>query len=169
VPCPRATIRRLFFPWKLGSYKVEAWNQQVNSYVATSDLKLQITVEETFDNDHRVVSHTTTSSPSFSKFTFSAADSGLHRLCFIPSGPAAGSGWFSGGGPHGMGAIKLSLDLAIGETSKIESQDKDKIESMVQRVNELNGRLLNIRREQMFQRASTSLQLELPRVLFTGS
>jgi len=68
-----------------------------------------------------------------------------------------------------MGAIKLSLDLAIGETSKIESQDKDKIESMVQRVNELNGRLLNIRREQMFQRASTSLQLELPRVLFTGS
>ena len=88
-----------------------------------------------------------------SKFTFSAADSGQHRLCFTPSGPAAISvgGWFSGAGAS-AGGVKLTVDLAIGETSKIESEDKSKIESIVGRVRELNGRLQDIRREQVFQR-----------------
>ena len=51
-----------------------------------------------------------------------------------------------------MGGVKLSLDLAIGETSKIESEDKGKIESIVSKVKELNGRLTDVRREQVFQR-----------------
>lgn len=46
----------------------------------------------------------------------------------------------------------MTLDLAIGETSKIESEDKSKIESIVGKVRELNGRLQDIRREQVFQR-----------------
>jgi hypothetical protein len=136
-----------------GSYKAEAYNMQTNSFQATSDLAIQITVDETFDNDHRVVSQTSTSSENPSKFTFSAADSGLHRLCFTPSGPraAAHGGWFSGGGTD-LGGVKLSLDLAIGATSKIESDDKGKIEGIVGKVRELNGRLMDIRREQVFQR-----------------
>ena len=137
----------------LGSYKAEAYNTETNSFQADSDLAIQITVDETFDNDHRVVSQTSTSSENFSKFTFSAADSGLHRLCFTPSGPraAAHGGWFSGGGTD-MGGVRLSLDLAIGATSKIESDDKGKIEGIVGKVKELNGRLMDIRREQIFQR-----------------
>ena len=54
-----------------------------------------------------------------------------------------------------MGGVKLSLDLAIGETSKIESEDKSKIESIVGKVKELNGRLVDVRREQVFQRVSS--------------
>ena len=50
------------------------------------------------------------------------------------------------------GGIKFQLDLAIGETSKIESTDKGKIEDIVQKVRDLNGRLQDIRREQVFQR-----------------
>jgi hypothetical protein len=46
----------------------------------------------------------------------------------------------------------LSLDMAIGATSKIESDDKGKIEGIVGKVRELNGRLMDIRREQIFQR-----------------
>jgi hypothetical protein len=136
-----------------GSYKAEAYNMQTNSFQAAPDLAIQITVDETFDNDHRVVSQTSTSSENPSKFTFSAADSGLHRLCFTPSGPraAAHGGWFSGGGTD-LGGVKLSLDLAIGATSKIESDDKGKIEGIVGKVRELNGRLMDIRREQVFQR-----------------
>ena len=124
-----------------------------NSFQAVPDLAIQITVDETFDNDHRVVSQTSTSSENPSKFTFSAADSGLHRLCFTPSGPraVAHAGWFSGGGT-GLGGIKLSLDLAIGATSKIESDAKGKIEGIVGKVKELNGRLMDIRTEQIFQR-----------------
>jgi hypothetical protein len=134
-----------------GSYKAEAYNMQTNSFQAAPDLAIQITVDETFDNDHRVVSQTSASSENPSKFTFSAADSGLHRLCFTPSGPRAHAGWFSSGGID-MGGVKLSLDLAIGATSKIESDDKGKIEGIVGKVKELNGRLMDIRREQVFQR-----------------
>jgi hypothetical protein len=136
-----------------GSYKAEAFNMETNTFHATSQLQIAITVDEVFDNDHRVVSQTSTSSNSMSKFTFSAADSGQHRLCFTPSGPAAISvgGWFSGAGAS-AGGVKLTVDLAIGETSKIESEDKSKIESIVGKVRELNGRLQDIRREQVFQR-----------------
>lgn len=44
------------------------------------------------------------------------------------------------------------LDMAIGESSKIESEDKGKIDSIVGKVKELNGRMADIRREQVFQR-----------------
>jgi hypothetical protein len=42
--------------------------------------------------------------------------------------------------------------MAIGETSRIESTDKDKVETLVQKVKDLNSRLLDVRREQVFQR-----------------
>jgi hypothetical protein len=48
----------------------------------------------------------------------------------------------------------LTLDLAIGETSAIESEDKGKIQDIVRKVKDLNGRLQDIRREQVFQRVS---------------
>ncbi|KAK5092318.1 emp24p/erv25p-related protein [Exophiala xenobiotica] len=137
----------------VGYYKAEAYNTNSNTYQTTNDLAIQVTVDETFDNDHRVVSQTSTSSDKMSKFTFSAADSGLHRLCFTPSGPGAVSlqGWFSGN-DAALGGVKLMLDLAIGESSKIESDDKNKIDSIVGKVRELNGRLADVRREQVFQR-----------------
>ena len=42
--------------------------------------------------------------------------------------------------------------MAIGSTSEIESSDKDKIDEVVQKVKDLNARLQDIRREQVFQR-----------------
>ena len=54
-----------------------------------------------------------------------------------------------------MGGIKLTLDLAIGATSALESADKTKIQDIVQKVKDLNGRLQDIRREQVFQRVSS--------------
>lgn len=44
--------------------------------------------------------------------------------------------------------------MVIGETSKIESEDKSKMEDMAHRVKNLNSRLQDIRREQVFQRVS---------------
>jgi len=54
-----------------------------------------------------------------------------------------------------MGGIKLSVDMAIGATSKIESEDKSKIDNIVTKVKELNARLTDVRREQVFQRVRT--------------
>ncbi|ERF68652.1 hypothetical protein EPUS_09444 [Endocarpon pusillum Z07020] len=137
----------------VGSYKAEAFNSATEAFIPTSDLQILVTVDETFDNDHRVVKQTTTSSANWSKFMFTAADSGLHRICFTPSGSAAVSvgGWFSSG-QGVLGGVRMYLDLAIGASSTIESDDKDKIESIVGKVKDLNARLQDIRREQVFQR-----------------
>lgn len=87
---------------------------------------------------------------SAGRFTFTAADSGDHKICFVPSSNSGRSNWLSA--MHPTGGIKLTLDLAIGETSAIESTDKGKIDDIVKRVKDLNGRLQDIRREQVFQR-----------------
>jgi p24 family protein alpha len=109
---------------------------------------VSITVEEVFDNDHQVVRQ---KGPAVDKFMFVAADAGSHRICFTPSHASAG-GWPVGG--QALGSMKLSLDLVIGETSKIESTDKGKMQDIVSKLKELNGRLQDIRREQVFQRVS---------------
>lgn len=93
---------------------------------------------------------------SSGRFTFTAGDSGEHRLCFWASHSSSG-GWFSNN-PEG---VKLTLDLAIGETSEIESKDKDKLADIVQRVKDLNSRLQDIRREQVFQRVGLGFSLLL--------
>ena len=63
--------------------------------------------------------------------------------------PSSGGGWLSSG-VHGT--VKFTLDMAIGETSRIESTDKDKVQTLVQKVKDLNSRLQDVRREQVFQR-----------------
>jgi len=42
--------------------------------------------------------------------------------------------------------------MAIGETSAIESSDKGKMGEVVSKVRDINARLQDIRREQVFQR-----------------
>lgn len=100
-----------------------------------------------FDNDHRVVSQRGTSS---GRFTFSSAEAGNHRICFTPSSSSGRSGWTSVA--HNNGGIKLQLDLVIGETNQIESTDKNKLQDIATRVKDLNARIRDVRREQIFQR-----------------
>lgn len=46
----------------------------------------------------------------------------------------------------------MKLDLVIGDTGQIESSDKDKLQDITSRIKDLNARLNDIRREQVFQR-----------------
>lgn len=103
--------------------------------------------QEVFNNDHRVVSQRGSSS---GRFTFTAHESGDHKICFVPSSTSGRSSWLSAHGPNG--GIKMRLDLVIGETGQIESSDKDKLQDIASRVKDLNARLHDIRREQVFQR-----------------
>jgi hypothetical protein len=48
--------------------------------------------------------------------------------------------------------VKLHLDLAVGETGDIDRDVNSKTETLAQRVQDLNARLQDIRREQVFQR-----------------
>ncbi|CAF9913152.1 emp24p/erv25p- protein [Imshaugia aleurites] len=123
-----------------------ALQNQNNVFATNPDLSITVTVDEVFDNDHRVVN---TKGSHTGKFTFSAADAGEHRICFTPGGASQG-GWLSQSQGHGQ--VKLTLDLAIGETSAIESTDKGKMSEIAQKIRDLNSRLQDIRREQVFQR-----------------
>jgi hypothetical protein len=89
---------------------------------------------------------------SSGRFTFTAHEAGDHRICFTPSSNSGRQNWLSAASPNG--GIKLTLDLAIGESSEIESTDKSKLQDISQRVKDLNSRLQDIRREQIFQRVS---------------
>ncbi|KAF2013705.1 hypothetical protein BU24DRAFT_452542 [Aaosphaeria arxii CBS 175.79] len=130
----------------VGHFEATVWDDATKSYQPRADTGVFITVEETFDNNHRVVAQR---GDSKGKFAFTAADSGEHRLCFTPQNVAAGGSWLNNG-LHG--SVKFHLDMVIGETSKIESTDKTKIDDIVQKVMDLNSRLQDIRREQVFQR-----------------
>lgn len=138
----------------LGKYKAEVFNPHTHTFDPSSTLVISVAVEETFNNDHRVVN---TRGSSEGRFTFSAGESGDHRICFTPAHAGTNGGWLANGMP--VGGIKLSLDLATGETSQIESADKGKLSDIVQRVKDLNARLHDIRREQVFQRVRMFLTL----------
>ncbi|KAI2627456.1 emp24/gp25L/p24 family/GOLD-domain-containing protein [Hypomontagnella submonticulosa] len=130
----------------VGHYTAEEWDDNLQAWAKHDGISIYISVEEVFDNDHRVVSQRGASS---GRFTFTAADAGEHRICFTPSSSSGRPGWLSSVQPNG--GIKLTLDLAIG-SSEIESTDKTKLIDISQRVRDLNSRLQDIRREQIFQR-----------------
>ncbi|GAM87299.1 hypothetical protein ANO11243_053210 [Dothideomycetidae sp. 11243] len=131
----------------VGHYNGLLYNDHSQSYTQSNDMGIFISVDEVFDNNHRIVGQKGNSKGTF---TFSAADSGEHRICFTPTGIHGSTGFFGGG--HERGNVKLEVDIAIGETSKIESSDKEKIGDLVSKIKDLNARLQDIRREQVFQR-----------------
>ncbi|KAK4152119.1 emp24/gp25L/p24 family/GOLD-domain-containing protein [Chaetomidium leptoderma] len=131
----------------VGHYTAEEWNDHRHAWEKHDGLSIYISVDEIFDNDHRVVSQR---GGAAGKFTFTAAESGDHKVCFTPSSNSGRSNWLSVSSPNG--GIRLSLDIAIGETSALEGGDKDKIQDLATRVRDLNARLNDIRREQVFQR-----------------
>ncbi|KAI9787791.1 MAG: emp24p/erv25p- protein [Peltula sp. TS41687] len=130
----------------VGHYTAEEYVTDTKKYETHDSLNIFIAVEELFNHNHRVVSQRGSAK---GKFTFTAADAGEHRICFTPSSTKS-SGWLSSGNP--VGGVKLSLDMAIGATSDIESTDKGKIQDIAGKVKDLNGRLMDIKREQIFQR-----------------
>ncbi|OAA53179.1 GOLD family protein [Niveomyces insectorum RCEF 264] len=136
----------------VGHYNAEEWDDQAHAWQKHEGLSIYISVDETFDNDHRVVSQR---GGAGGRFTFTAAEAGEHKICFTPSSSSGRPGWIAvtgHDGHHGHTGIKLQLDLAIGESSRLESTDKYKLEDLEGRVRDLNHRLEDIRREQVFQR-----------------
>ncbi|KAK3897024.1 emp24/gp25L/p24 family/GOLD-domain-containing protein [Staphylotrichum tortipilum] len=131
----------------VGHYSTEEWNDNNHAWERHDGISIYISVHEIFDNDHRVVSQS--GGPS-GKFTFTAAEAGDHKICFTPSSNSGRANWLSASSPNG--GIRLSLDIAIGETSTLDGADKGKMQDLATRVRDLNARLNDIRREQVFQR-----------------
>ncbi|KAI2479043.1 COPII vesicle coat component Erp5/Erp6 [Pyrenophora tritici-repentis] len=95
----------------VGHYHAEAWDDLHKTFLTKQEVSVYVTVEETFDDNHRIVAQR---GKSEGRFTFSAADSGQHRICVQPQNvQSSGSGWLNGG-IHGT--VRFTLDMAIGET-----------------------------------------------------
>ena len=121
----------------------------MGTYGKNDAMNVQITVEEVFDNYHKVVNQ---KGRNEGRFTFTAAEAGDHKICFTPSRAALGGITISG---QIQGTIKMTLDLAVGETSKIERTDKGKMSDILSKIGDLKARLADVRREQVFQRVSS--------------
>ncbi|KAF3762916.1 hypothetical protein M406DRAFT_264135 [Cryphonectria parasitica EP155] len=131
----------------VGHYSAEEYDDQRHAWWKHDGISIFITVDELFDNNHRIV---TQKGGAGGRFTFTAAEAGDHKICFTPSSDSGKTAWLSTSNPNG--GIKLTLDMTIGETSVIESSDKDKLEDIQSRIKDLNSRLQDIRRDQVFQR-----------------
>ncbi|KAG5928260.1 hypothetical protein E4U42_000980 [Claviceps africana] len=130
----------------VGHFTAEEYDERSNAWQQHTGLTVYISVEEVFDHNHRIVAQQGGSS---GRFTFTAHESGEHRICFVPSSTSGRQEIFTAGALHG--GIKMKLDLELGESGVIESSDKDKLESLTSRLEMLNARLGDIRREQIFQ------------------
>ncbi|PSR79096.1 transmembrane emp24 domain-containing protein 9 [Coniella lustricola] len=131
----------------VGHYTAEEYDDQRHAWWKHDGISISITVDELFDQHHRIVSQ---KGGAGGRFTFTAAEAGDHRICFLPSSDSGKTAWLSTNNPNG--GIKLTLDMTIGETSVIESEDKNKLEDIQSRIKDLNSRLQGVRRDQVFQR-----------------
>lgn len=118
-----------------------AWEleEKTNQWIRPEELAIQITIEETFDNNHRVLFQKLNAKGDF---VFTAYDSGQHKICYR----ALSGGWF-----HNR-AVKMDIDFAVGEGSAMDSKNEKKLNTLAERVAELNNKMLGVRREQQLMR-----------------
>lgn len=124
---------------KLDAYE---YAEHAGQYFKTQQLKLKITIDETFDNNHRVVD--SSSSPDGS-FTFTSIDSGEHRFCLSPVYTDGTKGKWH----------RIFFDIALGASDDyIDSKSERKVDSLTSQIQLLNIKLqeINFEQEQMRER-----------------
>ncbi|ODV62317.1 emp24/gp25L/p24 family protein ASCRUDRAFT_32494 [Ascoidea rubescens DSM 1968] len=118
------------------------YNDETKSFDHPDNLVLALTVDETFDNNHRVVSQ---KSKSDSEFTFTSTDSGEHKFCLTPQYPKKDQ------------RIRILLDMAIGYSAAVDSKKTDDVNWLTSRIHDLNGKVEEIQREQQLIREREAL------------
>ncbi|PVH14522.1 uncharacterized protein CXQ87_002663 [Candidozyma duobushaemuli] len=118
--------------------KLEAleYAENANEYFKTNNLKVHITVDETFDNDHRVVD--SNSNPS-GDFTFTSLEAGEHRFCLTPI--------YQDGSKNKW--HRIFFDLAIGAAEDYaDSKSSRRVDALTLQIKQLNEKLKEINFEQ---------------------
>lgn len=124
----------------VGNYNVETYDPDSDSFKrAPSGSGVVIDVEEVFDDDHRVVHQ---KGQPAGEFTFSALDSGDHRICFQPQS----EGWLA------RLKTKIEVDFSLGDEEILDSKKKGKVQSLSEKVRSLNNKVLSIKLEQRLMR-----------------
>lgn len=143
----------------VGKYKMEILQpdgQSEMTYVTPVDkinTGVLIDVEETFDANHRVVHQRGRSS---GQFTFTALDAGEHRICITPR-----SFYKKWSGSNNDATIvkelkfkraRILLTFFIGDAEVLDSRRAGSVNSITDKINQLNDKLSDIKREQVFIR-----------------
>ncbi|GAV55810.1 hypothetical protein ZYGR_0AY02030 [Zygosaccharomyces rouxii] len=123
-----------------GKFSVKAYDDGIQSYRDTNpqEFDVSIEVEEVFDDYHRVMHRKGVSG----EISLLALDSGEHRICV----QAQPNSWM------GKSKTKINLDFEIGSDTQLDSKQKTVVDSLHQKVNILNDKVLSIRREQKLVR-----------------
>lgn len=147
----------------IGRYKLEIFNEDAQEFYPPLDkinTGILIDVEEKFDTDHRVVHQK--GSPK-GQFTFSALESGEHRICFTPKSFYKRR-WLDTGS-DGMDALKdlkfkksrVMVDFLIRDGEIFDTKHTQTVNSLTEQINTINDKLIDIRREQEFIREKEEL------------
>lgn len=119
------------------SEKHSAWEYEAatGKWVRDDTLMIEVTIDELFDNNHRVYHHKT---KPFAEFQFIAQDGGEHRICYR----ALSDGWWA------KSAIKLEVDhvLSVGEAA-VDVVGTRKLGYMADRISELARKFVHIKQE----------------------
>ncbi|ODV98091.1 hypothetical protein PACTADRAFT_47913 [Pachysolen tannophilus NRRL Y-2460] len=121
----------------VGKYRVEPYENQ--GALNKEKLGVNLYIEEVFDNDHRVVNQ---KGPATGDFTFTALDSGEHRICLQPQF----GGWFA------KIKTKTTFDIEVGDNTILDSKKTNEIQSLNERIKTLNKKLDLIKKEELLIR-----------------
>ncbi|CCG20721.1 hypothetical protein CORT_0A03330 [Candida orthopsilosis Co 90-125] len=127
--------------------KIDAYekNDHSNEYSKNGKLKVQITIDETFDNNHRVIDQK--SSPN-GEFTFTSLDSGEHKFCLTP---------VYSDNTHNK-VHRIFFDVVQGSTHDyVDSKSTKSVDELTKRVNSLYEKLDKIHWEQETMREREAL------------
>ncbi|KAI5951183.1 ERP5 [Candida jiufengensis] len=122
--------------------KIDAYekNDYSNEYFKNNKLRVQITIDETFDSNHRVFDQK--SSPD-GEFTFTSMDLGEHKFCLTP---------IYTDNTHNK-IHRIFFDVAQGSTHDyVDSKSTKSIDDLTKRVNSLYEQLDKIHWEQEYMR-----------------
>jgi len=126
-----------------GNYQTQEFDTKSQTYRENPSSTLLITIDEIFDNGHRVLNQRSGSS---GRFTFTAADSGDHLICVM----ATTRNWFS------KENTKLFFDMKFGDNvfdnTQKEDAEKEKLSTINMKIRDLNSKVASIKREQQYQR-----------------
>ncbi|KAI7863831.1 emp24/gp25L/p24 family/GOLD-domain-containing protein [Spinellus fusiger] len=122
-----------------GTYRAEQYSETQKQWIADSDLKIRITVDE-LPKEHHIVNRV---GDSHGHFTFTSTESGDHLICLAPVSTA----WFDNT------RTKITFDMDFDDPVSGDQHNHDATFSeLANRIHDLTQRVHDIRREQTSQR-----------------
>ncbi|PWN36553.1 uncharacterized protein FA14DRAFT_159046 [Meira miltonrushii] len=131
----------------VGHYMAETWDKDNHVFHINEDLGINIVVREVKE-EHLV---TSTLGPAEGKFAFTSHEAGDHSICLSTRLTTNEAARLPMDEHHHQ--VRMHLDIIIGEAKPDNSHaDRAHIRDLASRVQDLNDKLRDIRKEQQFQR-----------------